>query len=138
MNAPGGPPPVNGPAVGPNDPQCVVPLAANPAGQPVLEYNGNRLELLVFFQNLGRWLRTTDNGFRQQFEMELRTLFREFARAYPAAGIGEIDAVQLVLRLQQIGGGGGTEAEYAQRIAPHQALVQILRRLKDYTVGGGH
>lgn len=104
-----------------------------PAGAPVIEYNGNRLELMALFSNVRRWLMGTDNAFRQSFEAELRTIFREFARAYPTAGLSEIDAVQLCLRLQQIGTAGGVESEYAQRIAPHQALVAILRRLRDYT-----
>ena len=102
-----------------------------PAGAPVIEYNGNRLELMALFSNVRRWLMATDNAFRQSFEAELRTIFREFARAYPTAGLSEIDAVQLCLRLQA--GGQGVESEYAQRIAPHQALVAILRRLRDYT-----
>jgi hypothetical protein len=130
---------MNAPVNGPNEPQCVnppagQPLAANPVGQPVIEYNANRLELLALFSNVRRWLMTTDNAFRASFEAELRTIFREFARAYPTAGLSEIDAVQLCLRLTAgIGAGGGAESEYAQRIAPHQALVLILRRLRDYT-----
>lgn len=101
------------------------------AGAPVIEYNANRLELMALFSNVRRWLMGTDNAFRQSFEAEMRTIFREFARAYPTAGLSEIDAVQLCLRLQA--GGQGAESEYAQRIAPHQALVIILRRLRDYT-----
>ena len=118
----------NNPAA--NDPQCANP-PGGAAGAPVIEYNANRLELLALFSNVRRWLMTTDNAFRASFEAELRTIFREFARAYPTAGLLEIDAVQLCLRLQQ--GGTGVESEYAQRIAPHQALVVILRRLRDYT-----
>ena len=93
-----------------------------------VDYNVARLELLVILSKLRRHL-GEDQQLRGEFEMELRVLFREFARSYPNAGIGELDAVQLVLRLttNAPGGHATAAAEFAQRLAGHPFLVAAFR-----------
>lgn len=94
--------------------------------QPIVEYNTGRLEMLAFAQNLRRWL-GVDAQLRAEFEMEFRVLFREFARAYPNAGVGELDAVQMILRLTS--GAPGATTEFAHRIAGHPYLLAAMRQL---------
>lgn len=70
-----------GPAPNPNVP------CDNAVNQPVMAYNIARLEMLALGQTLGQWLRRQENpDFSMEFESEVRILFREYARANPAAG----------------------------------------------------
>lgn len=108
---------------------AVNPPCENGVGAQIMEYNTARLELVV----LAAKLRTLLNGFNDQqrnaFRNEIGTMFREFARAFPAANLSEFDGMRLIQDILE--GRAGAETEFALRVSPHQALVAAFRRLKD-------
>jgi hypothetical protein len=114
----------NDPGAGPGVPPCNPPV-----NQPLMEYNTSRLEMLGLATRLRTFLLGMSNAQQNDFRNEICTLFREFNRAYPAAGISEFEGLRLVMELGTNGERAGSYAEFASRISPHQVLVQAFRRL---------
>lgn len=110
-----------------NDPG--VPPCNPPLNQPLMEYNTARLEMLGLATRLRTFLLGMSITQQNDFRNEICTLFREFNRAYPNAGISEFEGLRLVMELGTNGERAGSYAEFASRIAPHQILVQAFRRL---------
>jgi hypothetical protein len=96
---------------------------------PLMEYNTSRLEMIGLATRLRTFLLNMTPIQQNDFRNEMCTLFREFNRAYPAAGLSEFDGLRLVMELGQNAERAGSYAEFATRIAPHQILVQAFRRL---------
>ena len=98
--------------------------------QIVMEYNANRLEMLGCAMKLRRFL-VMPSEQTNELRNEILTIFREFARAFPNAGLGEMEGLQMFLRLGQAAVPQST-TEFALAIAPHQPLVNAFRRLREY------
>ena len=110
----------------PGAPPCNPPanIAAN---QPLMEYNTTRLEMLGLATRLRTFLLGMSNTQQNDFRNEICTLFREFNRAYPTAGLPEFEGMRLVMELGTNGERAGSYTEFASRIATHQILVQACR-----------
>ncbi len=95
----------------------------------LMEYNTSRLEMMGLSVKLRAFLLGMSDTQRNDFRNEMCTLFREFHRAYPAAGLPEFEGLRLVMELGTQPERAGSYAEFASRVAPHQPLVQAFRRL---------
>ena len=111
----------------PNPP--AVPCQDN-NGNFIMEYNTNRLEMLGFAMKLRRYL-AMPNEQQQEVRNEILMMFREFGRANPNAGLGEMEGLQLLLRLGQPNAIAST-TEFAHAVSRHQVLVNAFRKLREY------
>ena len=106
------------------------PGVCNENGNFIMEYNTNRLEMLGFAMKLRRWL-AMPNEQQQEVRNEILLMFREFGRANPNAGLGEMEGLQLLLRLGQPNAVAST-TEFAHAVSRHQVLVNAFRKIRDY------
>ena len=110
----------------PNQPAGVPNCNVN---NPLMEYNTARLEMIGLATRLRTLLLGMTPTQQNDFRNEMCTLFREFHRAYPNAGLTEFEGLRLVMELGLTPERAGSYTEFAARVAPHQILVQAFRRL---------
>ncbi len=117
-------------APNPNPPAGPAVACNNENGNFIMEYNTNRLEMLGFAMKLRRWLAMPHEQ-QNEVRNEILLMFREFGRANPNAGLGEMEGLQLLLRLAQPNATAST-TEFAHAVSRHQVLVNAFRKIRDY------